>query len=134
MTRMFYQASVFGGTGVSTWNTAKVVTITDMFRGGTAFNADLGSWNTGSLDQLARAFEAATTFRGTGVEKWDISKTCKINVDNCFEDTFKGATSLPSCAKRLIADAWASSTFCVCGLTVECALHLGVVACIEIQL
>ena len=34
MTRMFYQASVFGGTGVSTWNTAKVVTITDMFRGG----------------------------------------------------------------------------------------------------
>ena len=66
-------------------------------------NSDLSKWNVAKVRTLPYAFYSAYKFAGVGLDSWDISKVTDMS------NTFTSATSLTTCNKRKIADAWKSS-------------------------
>ena len=102
--RTFKSASKFAGTGLSSWITNSVTTLFETFKGAGEMNANIGGWAVGEVTTLVGTFNSMSKFTGTGLGSWDISKVKDMDY------TFEFATSLASCNKRKIADAWASST------------------------
>jgi hypothetical protein len=95
--------SSFDGAGLAKWNTGSVTTLLWTFAFG-SINADLGNWDVSQISSLQDTFHKAATFEGNGLSKWNIAKVTDMSL------TFYGATSLTSCNKRKIADAWESSS------------------------
>ena len=104
MKSTFNTATKFVGTGLEKWTTGSVTSLRGTFRSASSVNADLGSWDTAKVTTMNLTFYKAVGFAGTGVSKWHVAKVTTM------DDTFFGATSLTSCNKRTIADAWASNT------------------------
>ena len=129
MSKMFDGAAAFSGSGLDkwrtglvtslegtfaeaglttvdlgTWDVSKVATMSGAFGGAAKFEgAGLDAWNTGLVTDLSLTFSKAAKFVGYGLEKWDVDKVTAMT------GTFNGATSITSCNKRKIADAWAGS-------------------------
>jgi hypothetical protein len=102
----FNSAPKFTGTGLSAWDTASATTLSNTFRGASGaseMNADLTGWKVGKVVTLLHTFIFASKFVGTGLSAWDVAKV------NDMRSTFFSATSLTTCNKRKIADAWKSS-------------------------
>ena len=97
------QAAKFVGTAISKWNTASAATLFSTFRDAGEMNADLSGWKVGKVATLEKTFESASKFTGTGVDTWNVVKVAT------FTFTFSSTTSLTTCNKRKIADAWKNS-------------------------
>jgi surface protein len=69
-------------------------------------NADLTGWMVGKVVTLHQTFMSASKFTGTGVDTWDVAKVTTMG------QPFT-STSLTTCNKRKIADAWKSSSVVV---------------------
>ena len=69
------------------WNLSNVETVASMFEGASAFNQELGSWDTSNIIDTRRLFAAATSFKDGSLSSWDVSRM--VNLD----ETFSGATS-----------------------------------------
>ena len=126
----FKGASTFVGTGLDSWITTAVAILDFTFTDAKAMNSDLSSWKVGKVKTLAATFYGASKFVGTGLSKWDTAFVTTLyrtfNGASKFAGaglaswdiskvtnmalTFNTATSLTSCNKRRIVDAWASST------------------------
>jgi hypothetical protein len=100
----FYGASEFVGTGLSSWITTSITTLSYTFFYAGEMNADLSGWNVAKVDTMYGTFDGASKFAGVGLDSWDVSKVSDMT------KTFTGATSLTSCSKRKIADAWKSNS------------------------
>ena len=98
----FIGASKFAGTGLNLWDTASATSLYFTFSGASEMNADLTGWKVGKVVTLEKTFRKASKFVGTGVSFWDVAKVADMT------GTFF-ATSLTTCNKRKIADAWKSS-------------------------
>ena len=99
----FNGASEFVGTGLDSWDTASVTSLSHTFVEASGINADLSKWSVAKVTSLRDTFRDASKFAGVGLDSWDIS-----NVKDMYA-TFTSTTSLTPCSKRKIADAWKSS-------------------------
>jgi hypothetical protein len=99
----FHDASKFTGTGLSAWDTASATSLLATFEAASEMNADLSGWKVAKVVTLRGTFNGASEFTGIGLSAWDVTK-----VKDMFR-TFTSTTSLTTCNKRKIADAWKSS-------------------------
>ena len=100
----FNGASKFTGTGLNSWITTSVTSLAYTFQVASEMNTDLSGWNVDKVVNLAFTFKSASKFEGVGLHSWDISKVKDM------DDIFASATSLTSCSKFKIVDAWKSSS------------------------
>jgi len=99
----FRHASKFIGTGLTSWDTASATSLTHTFGDASEMNADLTGWKVGKVKSLGYTFERASKFTGTGVDTWNVAMVTDMTA------TFGSTTTLTTCNKRKIADAWKSS-------------------------
>ena len=102
----FRAASKFAGTGLESWNTESVNDLYKTFNEAKAMNVDLSKWSVAKVTNLKQTFQGASKFRGVGLASWNIAKV----TEPYMERTFTSATSITSCSKRQIADAWKSNS------------------------
>jgi surface protein len=67
----FRGATAFNG-AIGSWNTSNVTRLDGMFRGATAFNQPIGAWDTSNVTHLTEMFEGATAFNQP-IGAWDTS-------------------------------------------------------------
>lgn len=75
MNGMFYVCRVFnngGSPSISGWNTSNVRNMNNLFYIATAFNQPV-PWNVGKVTNFAGTFNNATSFRGSGLDKWNVT-------------------------------------------------------------
>ena len=129
MEATFQHTYMFAGTGLGSWDTSSVTTLFYTFDNARAMNADLSRWTVGKVTTLKSTFRSASKFTGTDLSAWKVSEvttlkdtfrsapkftgaglpTWNIAKVTAMADTFTSATSLASCAKRQIVDAWKSN-------------------------
>ena len=97
------KAATFVGTAISKWDTASATSLYRTFDGASEMNAVLTGWKVGKVKTLHQTFRSASKFTGTGLASWDVTKVTTMS------STFRSTTSLTTCNKRKIADAWKSS-------------------------
>ena len=98
------KAATFVGTAMSKWITTSATSLYGIFYTASEMNSDLSGWNVAKVTTLQQTFYSASKFAGTGLGSWDVTKVTDMS------DTFNSATSITSCNKRLIADAWKSNS------------------------
>ena len=71
MTQMFRGCTVFDG-NIGAWNTSAVTAMSSMFRGCSVFNGNIGSWNTAAVTTMSAMFQGATAFN-QNIGAWNTS-------------------------------------------------------------
>lgn len=82
---MFRGATAFNG-AIGTWDTSNVTRMDDLFRGATSFDQSIGWWDTSRVTHFTGMFDRATSFNRP-IGSWDTSNVVDM------EFMFIGATS-----------------------------------------
>lgn len=77
---MFARCTKFKGQGIEKWNTSRVRTMSGMLRLNGVIDIDLSGWDTSSVEDMSYLFLNCFSFRGKGLEVWNVSNT--INFSN----------------------------------------------------
>ncbi|MGQ7846585.1 BspA family leucine-rich repeat surface protein, partial [Granulosicoccus sp. 3-233] len=80
-----FKDSAFNG-DIGSWDTSGVTRMSSMFAGATAFNQDIGAWNTGNVTHMNLMFSGATAF-DQDIGSWNTSSVLVMN------GMFQNATS-----------------------------------------
>jgi len=85
MEYMFGAATAFNG-DIGAWNTASVTTADGMFNGAAAFNQDISGWDISGIENMQYMFQDATAFNQP-LNAWDVSGVTSMYF------MFQGATA-----------------------------------------
>ena len=86
MARAFKGCSNLEITATDAPDLSQVESMSEMFRGATSFNQDIGDWDVSSVTFMRRMFEGATSFN-QDISDWDVSKVTILT------SMFQGATA-----------------------------------------
>ena len=56
------------------WDVSLVTDLSELFKGATAFNADIGGWDVSKVTEMSWMFDSATVFNAP-IGDWDVSHT-----------------------------------------------------------
>ena len=71
MSQMFRGTTAFNG-DISSWDVSSVTDMSGMFTDSTAFNGDISSWDVSSVTYMADMFSGASSFNQP-LNDWDVS-------------------------------------------------------------
>ncbi len=111
---------------IGSWNTARATTMGGMFYEAVAFNQDISSWNVASVTTFTGGsgwgmFNGASAFN-QNLASWNVLRVTS------FTANFDSTTGLSSCNKGAIYTAW-GATFQAAWPTLNYACTVGSVAC-----
>ena len=75
---------------ISNWDTSLITDMTNLFKGKTTFNDDIGGWDTSNVAQMASMFQGATAFNKE-IRSWDVSTVWAMS--NIFQNATAFATA-----------------------------------------
>lgn len=70
LTRTFYRARKFTGTGIDKWIVSSVTALYQTFQDADEMNSNLAGWRVERVTTLAGAFRDAAKFKGDGLDSW----------------------------------------------------------------
>ena len=74
----FRGASKFAGTGLGSWDTTSVISLSYTFNGASEMNSDLSAWKVDKVKKMDCTFRNASKFAGTGLAFWDTTSVTTL--------------------------------------------------------